>query len=61
MSYGSISKEAHENLAIAMKPHRRAVRTPVKAARDADRYVLEANGDSKAQRDQAGGVGTIRA
>ena len=33
MSYGSISAEAHETLAIAMNPHRRQSPTPARAAK----------------------------
>ena len=46
MSYGSISKEAHENLAIAM--NRLGARSNTgEGGEDADRYVPIANGDSK--------------
>jgi glutamate synthase domain-containing protein 2/glutamate synthase domain-containing protein 1/glutamate synthase domain-containing protein 3 len=44
MSYGSISKEAHENLAIAM--NRLGARSNTgEGGEDADRYVRDANGD----------------
>ncbi|MDR3458772.1 MAG: glutamate synthase large subunit [Verrucomicrobiae bacterium] len=46
MSYGSISKEAHETLAVAM--NRLGGRSNTgEGGEDATRYVLEANGDSK--------------
>ncbi len=46
MSYGSISKEAHENLAIAM--NRLGARSNTgEGGEDPDRYVLDANGDSR--------------
>jgi glutamate synthase domain-containing protein 2/glutamate synthase domain-containing protein 1/glutamate synthase domain-containing protein 3 len=46
MSYGSISKEAHETLAIAM--NRLGGRSNTgEGGEDPARYVLEANGDSK--------------
>ena len=45
MSYGSISKEAHENLAIAM--NRIGARSNTgEGGEDPDRYELRANGDS---------------
>ena len=59
MSYGSISKEAHENLAIAMNRIGGRSNTG-EGGEDADRYVPMANGDSKTQRDQAGRVGPLR-
>jgi glutamate synthase (NADPH/NADH) large chain len=46
MSYGSISKEAHENLAIAMNRIGGRSNTG-EGGEDADRYMPEANGDSK--------------
>ena len=46
MSYGSISKEAHETLAIAMNRIGGKSNTG-EGGEDADRYVPEANGDSK--------------
>ena len=59
MSYGSISKEAHENLAIAM--NRLGARSNTgEGGEDPDRYVPMANGDSKRTRDQAGRVGPLR-
>ncbi|HZN14111.1 MAG TPA: glutamate synthase large subunit [Acidimicrobiales bacterium] len=44
MSYGSISKEAHENLAIAMNRIGGKSNTG-EGGEDADRYVRDANGD----------------
>ncbi len=46
MSYGSISKEAHENLAIAMNRIGGKSNTG-EGGEDADRLVVMANGDSK--------------
>ena len=46
MSYGSISKEAHETLAIAMNRSGGKSNTG-EGGEDPARYVLEANGDSK--------------
>ena len=46
MSYGSISKEAHETLAIAMNRIGGKSNTG-EGGEDPDRYVLEPNGDSK--------------
>ena len=46
MSYGSISKEAHETLAIAMNRIGGKSKTG-EGGEDPARYVLEANGDSK--------------
>jgi len=46
MSYGSISKEAHETLAIAMNRLGGKSNTG-EGGEDPSRYVLEANGDSK--------------
>ncbi len=46
MSYGSISKEAHESLAIAMNRIGGRSNTG-EGGEDPSRYVLEANGDSK--------------
>jgi len=46
MSYGSISKEAHESLAIAMNRIGGKSNTG-EGGEDPARYVLEANGDSK--------------
>src|SRR5438477_166529 len=46
MSYGSISKEAHENIAIAM--NRLGARSNTgEGGEDPDRFVREANGDSR--------------
>ena len=46
MSYGSISKEAHENLAVAM--NRLGARSNTgEGGEDPDRYLPMANGDSK--------------
>ncbi len=46
MSYGSISKEAHETLAIAM--NRIGARSNTgEGGEDADRYIPDANGDSR--------------
>ena len=49
MSYGSISKEAHENLAIAMNRIGGKSNTG-EGGEDADRYVPDANGDLRARR-----------
>ena len=59
MSYGSISKEAHENLAIAMNRHRRALEH---RRRRRGPRPLRADGQRRleAQRDQAGRVGPLR-
>ena len=46
MSYGSISKEAHENLAIAMNRLGGKSNTG-EGGEDADRYVTDANGDER--------------
>ncbi|MGO8670253.1 MAG: glutamate synthase large subunit, partial [Capsulimonadaceae bacterium] len=46
MSYGSISKEAHESLAIAMNRIGGKSNTG-EGGEDADRYIPEANGDSR--------------
>src|SRR5471030_1415806 len=46
MSYGSISKEAHETLAIAMNRIGGKSNTG-EGGEDPERYILEANGDSK--------------
>ena len=59
MSYGSISKEAHETLAIAMNRIGGKSNTG-EGGEDPARYVPDANGDSKTQRHQAGGVGPLR-
>ena len=54
MSFGSISKEAHETLAIAMNRIGGRSNTG-EGGEDPARYVPDANGDSRSQRDQAGG------
>ena len=59
MSYGSISKEAHETLAIAMNRIGGKSNTG-EGGEDADRYVPDANGDLRRSRDQAGRVGPLR-
>ena len=59
MSYGSISEEAHETLAIAMNRLGGKSNTG-EGGEDAERFLPMANGDSQAQRDQAGGVGPLR-
>ncbi len=59
MSYGSISKEAHETLAIAMNRIGGKSNTG-EGGEDPSRYTLEANGDSKKQRHQAGGLRALR-
>ncbi len=46
MSYGSISKEAHETMAVAMNRIGGKSNTG-EGGEDPDRYTLEANGDSK--------------
>lgn len=46
MSYGSISKEAHETLAIAMNKLKARSNTG-EGGEDAERFVRDANGDSK--------------
>ena len=45
MSFGSISAEAHETLAIAMNRHRRRSRTPARAARSRTGSSADENGD----------------
>ena len=59
MSYGSISKEAHEALAIAMNRIGGKSNTG-EGGEDPERYMPDANGDSQEQRDQAGRFGPIR-
>ena len=59
MSYGSISKEAHETLAIAMNRIGGKSNTG-EGGEDPERYVLLPNGDSQEFRDQAGGLGPLR-
>ena len=53
MSYGSISKEAHETLAIAMNRIGGKSNTG-EGGEDADRYVADPNGDLRPQRREAG-------
>ena len=59
MSYGSISAEAHETLAIAMNRIGGQSNTG-EGGEDADRFIPDANGDLAPQRRQAGGVGPLR-
>ena len=59
MSYGSISSEAHEALAIAMNRLGGKSNTG-EGGEDPARYEPMANGDSQEQRDQAGRVGPLR-
>ena len=59
MSYGSISKEAHEALAIAMNRIGGKSNTG-EGGEDPARYEPLPNGDSAQQRDQAGRVGPLR-
>jgi glutamate synthase domain-containing protein 2 len=59
MSYGSISKEAHETLAIAMNRIGGKSNTG-EGGEDPERFVPLPNGDSRSQRDQAGGLGPLR-
>ncbi len=59
MSYGSISKEAHETLAIAMNRIGGKSNTG-EGGEDPERYVPLANGDSKNQRHQAGRLRPLR-
>ena len=59
MSYGSISKEAHEALAIAMNRIGGKSNTG-EGGEDPARYIPEPNGDIKQQRHQAGGFGPLR-
>ena len=59
MSYGSISKEAHEALAIAMNRIGGKSNTG-EGGEDPARYVLDAERRFAKQRHQAGGVGTVR-
>ena len=59
MSYGSISKEAHENIAIAM--NRLGARSNTgEGGEDPDRFVRDAERRLAPQRDQAGRVGSLR-
>ena len=59
MSFGSISKEAHETLAIAMNRIGGRSNTG-EGGEDEARFERDANGDWRAQRDQAGGLGAVR-
>ena len=59
MSYGSISAEAHENLAIAMNRLGGKSNTG-EGGEDPDRFTPDENGDLRALRHQAGRVGTVR-
>ena len=59
MSYGSISQEAHETIAIAMNRLGGKSNTG-EGGEDPARYRRDANGDSRTKRDQAGRVGTVR-
>ena len=59
MSYGSISKEAHETLAIAMNRIGGKSNTG-EGGEDPERYVPLPNGDSQEQRHQAGRLGPLR-
>ena len=59
MSYGSISKEAHETLAIAMNRIGGKSNTG-EGGEDPERYVPDAQRRLAAQRDQAGGVRSLR-
>ena len=52
MSYGSISKEAHESLAIAM--NRLGGKSTQEGGEDIDRFTPDENGDSSQICDQAG-------
>ena len=58
-SYGSISKEAHETLAIAMNRIGGKSNTG-EGGEDADRFVARRQRRPAPQRDQAGGVGPLR-
>ena len=59
MSYGSISKEAHETLAIAMNRIGGKSNTG-EGGEDPARYTPDDNGDLSAQRRQAGGLRPFR-
>ena len=59
MTYGSISKEAHETLAIAMNRIGGKSNTG-EGGEDPARYLPDANGDSQEQRHQAGGLRPLR-
>ena len=55
MSYGSISQEAHESLAIAMNRIGGKSNTG-EGGEDPARFIPDPNGDSRKQRHQAGGL-----
>ena len=59
MSFGSISKEAHETLAIAMNRIGGSSNTG-EGGEDEARFKPDANGDLAPQRHQAGGLRTLR-
>ena len=59
MSFGSISKEAHETLAIAMNRIGGKSNTG-EGGEDEARFKPDANGDLAPQRHQAGGLGALR-
>ena len=59
MSYGSISKEAHETLAIAMNRIGGKSNTG-EGGEDPARYILDAQRRLEEQRHQAGGLGPLR-
>jgi hypothetical protein len=59
MSYGSISKEAHETLAIAMNRIGGKSNTG-EGGEDPERYTWTNDGRLQEQRHQAGGVGPLR-
>jgi glutamate synthase domain-containing protein 2 len=58
MSFGSISKEAHETLAIAMNRIGGKSNTG-EGGEDEERFQPDASGDSAAQRGEASGFGAI--
>ena len=59
MSFGSISKEAHETLAIAMNRIGGKSNTG-EGGEDEERFKPDANGDSAPQCGQAGRLGPLR-
>ena len=59
MSYGSISKEAHQTLAIAMNRLGGKSNTG-EGGEDADRYLARCERRPAPQRGQAGGIGPVR-
>ena len=59
MSYGSISAEAHETLAIAMNRLGGKSNTG-EGGEDVERFTPDANGGLAAQRREAGGLGPLR-